>query len=183
MHDTRRREPSICDLPHPVPRHSRTLTATAKRLVPQLHHREAEARHRGGVSRYTKILIVPSNHRPEPSPDFADRVVQATTQNLFQRRELRSASLRRGLASHREPAIPGSVAVMREAQEIKGLRLALPPSLAILRRKSAKLQQAGFVRMQLQMEPTESLSSTPPGTAPRRPCVGSPGQSRPHNAR
>jgi len=66
----------------------------------------------------------------------------------FHLAQLGLPSLSHRLAQHREPALARLPAAMREAKEVKGLRLALAPRPPALRREAAKADEARLVRMQ-----------------------------------
>ena len=66
------------------------------------------------------------------------------------------------LPEQREPLASGLAADMRKAKEVEGLGFPLTTQLAGFSRELAELQQASFVRMQLQSELPQSFGEFVP---------------------
>jgi len=81
-----------------------------------------------------------------------------TSQFLFDRGELGPHAITARLPSKLEVAAPGFPADMRESEECKGLRFALPAPLAIRRRMASELDQPGFLQ-ELRRQGAQSLNS------------------------
>jgi hypothetical protein len=62
--------------------------------------------------------------------------------------KLGSPSLAHRFAKDRKHSLPGLAATMSESQEVERLRLSFATAVSVFPRKPAKLQNAGFVRME-----------------------------------
>ena len=79
-------------------------------------------------------------------------------QFLFDRCEFRPHTVTPRLPSELEVAAPGFAADMRKSQECEGLRFAQPPPLAVRRRPTAELDEAGLFRIQFERELLQSFT-------------------------
>ena len=115
----------------------------------------AERRKVGG---HGVVVEEASDHLRQPSPLFGDRPVHLPPQLLLDFLELGPHAVPPGFPLEQKFAPAAAAADMGEPQEIEGLRFAEPAPLAPCRSKAAELDQAGFVRMELQSELLEPRS-------------------------
>jgi len=91
---------------------------------------------------------VPLDYAAEPAPGFANGPIYSPSQGVFYRPQLRPQSLARRYAGNLEPAILArSGAIVSKAQKLESFRLPQPPLPTLRRRKTAKLDQPGFIGM------------------------------------
>jgi len=130
------------------PRHPAPLTATANHSQPAFANLEPKTPEAGEIAGYGVIVEVALNHTPQPLPDFRQRLMHPLPKRDLHLFQLGKESLSDGFAQHEELAVlPGLSAYVREAQEVKCLRLAFALLLPAYGRKPPKLNQAGLVRM------------------------------------
>jgi hypothetical protein len=97
-------------------------------------------------------------HRSQVFRLFAYGRVPAPSQLFFHFMQLRRHPLtHRSPQHHKAPSLPRLPAAMREAKEVKGLRLSRPSPIAIAGGEPPKLDQSGLLGMQLQAELGKSL--------------------------
>ena len=94
------------------------------------------------------VTVVAIHNLLEPSTDGGNRLVHAAAQFCFNCVQLgHHAFLRRFPPDGERSIAPALPAVVREAQESKGLRLSFPMLLPILGGEPPKLDQSCFLRM------------------------------------
>ena len=104
------------------------------------------------VAGYRMVVEPALYHATQPTPHLGDIMVHPSPEGLADRLEGRTHPLTDGLSLDREPALPGRSAVMREPQEVEGIRLALAPAPPVFCRETAELQEPGLVGVQPQAE-------------------------------
>lgn len=104
------------------------------------------------------VAEVSRDDRPQIGAHFRDGVVQSFPQHGLHRLQLRLPPGAHRLPPHREPALPGPRAAMREAQEVERLRLPEAPCPATLGRIAAELHRARLLGVQRQPEPREPVT-------------------------
>src|SRR6266849_796541 len=158
MMDARRGQPAVNNPPHAVPAHAAVLTAPRQRAMPEPDHMEPEQAECRAVHGNTVVSVVSLDHRAQPLTHLRDGVVHASLELGFHLAQLGLQPRTNRLPQHREPPITALLpADVREAEKVEGLGLCLTAPLALVDRIRAELQQAGFVRMQLQSELPESF--------------------------
>ena len=162
MADVSRWKPAGHKAPHPSPRQVIALASSAKYPPPDATDSALEGADGRAIHGHAVIAYMPQNDRAHISPLLRDGRVQASPQFGSHLAQLRLPPLSHRLAQHREPARARRPAAMREAKEVKGLRLALAPRSPALRREAAKAEEARLVRMQFQTELRESLAKLNP---------------------
>src|SRR5260370_4891294 len=133
----------------------------AQRPLPELGDEEAERDQRPTVGRHGEVVEVALDDLPQPFSLDWYWLVPAPSQLLFDGLQLRPHAVAPSLALDEELAPPRLAADEGEAQEVEGLRLAQPASLAARRRMAAELAQAGPCRTEPPPKPT------PPPPPPR----------------
>src|SRR5688572_112772 len=134
------------------------LTATPQRLQPGARHLPPKRLERCEVSRHRVIVEVALHHRPQPVSGPGDRLMPALAQLLPYRLQFAPQPLGDRLPPDRKPStLPGLPADVRESQKIEGVGFALSSPLPVLLRKTPKLDQPRFLRVQLQPELPHSL--------------------------
>jgi hypothetical protein len=109
------------------------------------------------VHGHSVVADVTTDDRAQPPTLLRNGVMHAPSKLGFHLAQLRLQSLTNGLPQDREVRIaPLSRADVRESEEVKGLRFALPAPAAILGRERPEFQQPGLVRMQ----PGDPLTSS-----------------------
>jgi hypothetical protein len=76
---------------------------------------------------------LPTDHRPQPLPQFRKRVVHAPLELDLHGLQLCLHTLSDRLPSHGEPSVPGFAANMRKPQEVERLRFPFTPLLPVER--------------------------------------------------
>jgi len=133
---------------HELPSHPARLTAASNHPQPAFANLEPKTPETGEIAGYSVIVEVALNYTPQPFPDFRQRLMHPLPKRDLHLFQLGEESLSNGFAQHEELAVlPGLSAYVREAQEVKRLRLAFAPLLPAYGRKPPKLNQAGLVRM------------------------------------
>ncbi len=135
------------DREEPIPRGA-ALTAAAENEPPQAPHSLPEDTQPVDVSRDRMVAVIAVHNLSQPCTDVGHRLVHSEAQFCFNRVQLRHhALLRRFPPDDERPIAPALPAVMREAQECKGLRLSFTTLLPILGGEPPKLDQSCFLRM------------------------------------
>src|SRR5947207_2131706 len=98
-----------------------------------------------------------ANYARQPLARLFQRLMHALPQLLTNGLELGCHATSHRPPKHDKRSLAGSIARVREPQEVERLRLAFAPPLASLSRIAAKLDHAGLVGVQFQVELLESL--------------------------
>src|SRR5215204_4686074 len=133
---------------HPLPGDIALLAATAEYVPPSPSDLVPEDDQCMPVGRHRMVVEVAFDHLHQPFPLRGDALMHALPQGLLDLLELAPHSIPAGLPLDQELAPPRLAADEREAQEVEGLRLAEPASLAVFRRIAPELDQPGLLRMQ-----------------------------------
>ncbi len=99
-----------------------------------------------------------SHHARQPAPLLGDEEVPASPKLGFHLLELDPQPLLDGDAPEPEAPVLRLPADVREAQEIERLRFRMTTLFSVRRREAAELDEAGLVRVQLQVELREPLA-------------------------
>src|SRR5438128_3297002 len=152
MTDVRGRKPPREVARHAAPRQMIALTTTTQDTPPDTAAGLTEGTDGSAVHGHAGIAHVSENNRANISALASHGRVQASLKFGFHRLELRLPPLSHRQPQHREPALTRLRAAMREAEEVKGLRLALATRTCATRRQAAEAQQSRLVGMQLETE-------------------------------
>ena len=161
MRNASRWEPARYQAPQPSPRQMVALTATAQHRAPQVPHCQAKGAQRRTIHGHPVVTKVPQQDRAQVCSLFLDGRVQASPQFLFQGPQFGLPPLPplpHRLPQHREVPLPSFPATMREPKKVERPRFAGISVSSIVFRKAAKLDDSGFVSMQLKAETHESLA-------------------------
>jgi hypothetical protein len=151
--DLRARNPALHQRLEPFPGHPTLLAPPPKRTVPLPDRLGPKAIQTVHVSGYGMIVEVAADNGPQPSPELVHWLVPASPKFLLELFQLRGESLRDGLALDDEPAsLPSLSAHMGETQKIERLRFALASLFPVIGCEAPELNQARFVRVQIQPE-------------------------------
>src|SRR6476620_4340554 len=102
------------------------------------------------IGRHCVIVEVAANDVPQPFSLKWDRLVHAPPHLRFDHLELRMHAVSPGFPFDLEFAMPSLAADASEAQEVEGLRLAEPASLAAFRRKASELDEPCLLGVECQ---------------------------------
>ena len=158
MTDFSRRKPARDVTPDTAPRHVVTLAATAKDRPPQIAYRLAKSAQRRAVHRHPVIAEVPQQDRAQVRSLFPNGCVQASPQFFFQSPQLGLPPLAHRLSQYRETPLPGFSATVREPQKVERFWFAVATIPSVVFRKAAKLDDSGFVGVQLESKPRETFA-------------------------
>ena len=158
MTDFSRRKPARDVAPDAAPRHVVTLAATAKDRPPQITYRLAKSAQRRAVHGHPVIPEVAQQDRAQVRSLFPNGCVQASPQFFFQSPQLSLPPLAHGLSQNRVTPLPGFSATVREPQEVERFRFAVAAIPSVVFRIAAKLDDSGFVGVQLESKPRESFA-------------------------
>ena len=152
------RQPAINQTNHAFPSESAFLLAsTLKRVTPISPNLKPKHIQRVLIRRHSKIPVVPSNNRPQPLPNFGNRIVHPFAQFDFDFLQLRSQSLLVGSAdNHKHPIaclLPHNVG---ESKKVETLRPSQSTFDSVVDRKWTKFDQTRLFRMKCQRELLES---------------------------
>src|SRR5581483_7558061 len=92
-----------------------------------------------------------------PAMLLSQRSVHHPPRFLAQRRQLARQAVALRLVLYDKPAVPGPAAVVGEAEEGEGLRTPFAAPLSGRGRKATELDQARFVLMEPQAEPSQAF--------------------------
>src|ERR1700694_125176 len=145
VQDTRLGEELVRQLRHLRPYQPRSLAAPAQPPMPEDDDVVAKCSNRRAIGRHGVVGEIPADDLPEPFPGFRNWPVHSSSQRFLDFPELRTHAVAARLPFDLEIAPSGLAADEHEAQELERLRFAKPALLAVLRRKAAELNQAGFV--------------------------------------
>src|SRR5215470_7478126 len=152
MKDSWLREEIIGQLYNPLPCEIVLLTTAPQRAQPEAHHMVAKGAECRKVGRHGVVCEVAPNDLRQPTPLFGDRLMHSPPQLLLYLPELYPHAIASGLPFKLELTLARPPADEDKAQEPEGFRFSEPTLRAPSRRKAAKLDQAGLVRMQRQRE-------------------------------
>ena len=140
MQDLRTWDPSIDQLPEPLPTYPASLTPPPERAVPAPDHLGPKAVQTIHIAGDRMIVEVALYDRPQPFPDFGHwLVLPARRSSLFSSLSLAESRLRIVFRLTDEPAgLPSPSTHMREAQKVEHFRLALASLLPGFRLRSAR---------------------------------------------
>jgi hypothetical protein len=140
-------KPSLEDPECPVPRHA-SLTAATENEPPQAPQALPEKAQPVDVARDRMVAVVAVHNLSEPRTDRGNWFVHAEAQFCFKCVQLRHHALLHRFPPDGERSIaPALPAVVREAQERKGLRLSFTTLLPVSGGKPPKLDQSRFLWM------------------------------------
>jgi hypothetical protein len=145
--DTRCGEPEVCEGVHPLPGQPVPLTPSAERPTPGASDRLATHRKQTAIARHPVITVVPKQHTSQPSSLLWDGPVHTLPQGGFDLLQFLAQPLGNRLPPHRKLALPRLTAYMREAEEVKSLRLALTTPLSPVGRIASTLDQSRLLRV------------------------------------
>lgn len=121
--------------------------------MPEATDLKPEDVQRVAVRGHAVIADVPTDHRAQPCADYRNGVVHASSEFGFHRVQLRLQPIANRLPAYREASIaPLLPANVREAEEVKCLRLFESSRRPVLGRIRAEFQQARFLGMQCQVK-------------------------------
>jgi hypothetical protein len=98
------------------------------------------------MARHPVITVVPQPHTSQPGSLLGDGPVPTLPQGGFDLRPFRAQPRGNRLPPHRQLALPRRTAYRRQAEEVKGLRLARPTPLAPVGRLASQLAQSRLLR-------------------------------------
>src|SRR5438309_9244987 len=163
MTDRRRRQPASDEAPHAIPKHAAFVARPQKRAMPEPPYLEPKNPQRVLVLRHTVIPDVPTYHRLQPLAYFGDGFMQSSLKLGFHLVQLRLQPFANRLPQHRKPSIaPLLHTNVRKAKKVERLRFPFSTPLPVVDRVWTELQQARFLRMQLQVELPHSLGQLRP---------------------
>lgn len=163
MIDMRRRQPAVDQSPHPCPAKAGPLATVRQRPVPEPADPLTEQIQRCAVHGHSVVAEMPTYNRAQPLAYFRDGNVHTLLQLSFHLVQLRLQSLANCLPQHREVAVaPLLRADMREAEEVKSLRLSFTTLLPVLDRIRSELQKARLFGVQFEMELPKPLGEFRP---------------------
>src|ERR1035438_1807801 len=148
--DAETRQPARDQAMHSTPWQVMGLTAAAQRAMPQPAHLLAQRPQPRAVARHAEVPAMTGHHRTQVLALLRDRVVHAPSEFELDRLEFGSQAFGTGQAQNHELALPGLAAAMRKAQEVEGLRFALPSTASVFVGKAPELDQPCLVGVQLQ---------------------------------
>src|SRR5215211_1703022 len=150
MKDACSRKPVIGQPDHSFPHQAMALAPPPKRLGPEPDDVVTKGTERPIVGRHGVIGIVAHEHLLQPSSLLGDGPMHAPSQLVLDLLQLRYLAVPSALLEDLEPALPGLPADVGEAKEIERFRFARHLPVAGLSRITAKLDQSGLVRVELQ---------------------------------
>jgi hypothetical protein len=106
---------------------------------------------------YAIVPIVAQDHQSEPGTLYGDGKVHTLPQLTFDLSELGAQALRHSAPFHLKASPSRLPADVREAQKVEAFRFAQPTLVPSLPCKAAKLNQAGFLWVQLKAKVGEPL--------------------------
>jgi hypothetical protein len=135
------------DREEPIPRDA-SLTAAAESEPPQSPHSLPEDTQPVDVSRDRMVAVIAVHNLSQPCTHLGHRLVHSAAQFCFKCVQLRHHAFLRRFPPDDECSIASALpAVMREAQERKGLRLSFTTPFPILCGEPPKLDQSCFLWM------------------------------------
>lgn len=152
------RQPAIHKTNHAFPGESALLLAsTLKRVMPISPNLKPKCIQRVLIRRDTKIPVVPSYNRPQPLPNFGNRIVHPFSQFDFDFLQLRSQSLLVGSADNRKHPVALLLAHnVGESKKVKTLRPSQSTFDSVVDRKWIKFNQTRLFWMKCQRKLLES---------------------------
>src|SRR5205085_9737183 len=133
------------------------------RATPAPDYVEAQGPQRRYVHGHAVVTDVSADDRVQPLAQFGDGFVHAPPKFGFHRVHLRLQPFAIRLPQHRKPSIaPLLYANVRKAEKVERLRFPFSTPLPVVDRVWTELQQARFLRMQLQVELPHSLGQLRP---------------------
>src|SRR6202011_4035848 len=135
MADGRQRQPASDETPHTIPKNTAALAPPRQRAKSILADSEPKNRQRRLVHGHPVVAEVSTHNRPQPLALFGDGFVHSSLKLGFHLVQLRLHPFADRLPQHSEPSIaPLLHADMREAQEVKRLRLSFTTPLPLVDR-------------------------------------------------
>jgi len=151
-------QPTVNQSVHPLPRKPLPLAPPPKRAVPVSCDLEAKRSQRVQVRWNTIIPVVSFYHAPKPFTYFGHSLMHPFSKFQSDFLQLSAFPLAHRSPMHREHPVASLLATdVREAKKIECLRLPLSTPFSIVGCMEAKLDQARFLGMKLQVELGESL--------------------------
>ena len=157
MTDAYRRNPSVNVATHPRPGQT-SLAAAGEYSPPQATHRPSKREERRIVHGHAVVLDVAPDHRADIRAEFLKRLVQASPKLDFHGLQLRLHPRPPRPPEHREAALPGGRAAVRESQKVKALGFPLPAGSPVGRRLTTEFEEPRFLGMPRETEPRDSLT-------------------------
>src|SRR5437588_8646877 len=163
MTDSRHRQPAVDEAPHTIPKDTAILAAPRQRAMPEPPNLEPKDPQRRYVHGHPVVTDVSTHDRLQPFAQFGDGFVHAPPKFGFHRVQLRLQPFANRLPQHRKPSIaPLLYANVCKAEKVERLRFPFSTPLPVVDRVWTELQQARFLRMQLQVELPHSLGQLRP---------------------
>src|SRR5215475_4929827 len=160
--DTRLGEPVGGEPLHSLPCEAVLLAAPPQRAQPDARHIIVECSQCRAVGRHGMVGEEASDHLLEPGPLLGDRFVHAPSQFLLDPPERCPHAIAPCCSFDEELTTTVAFTDEGKAKKVEGLRFSEPAMGASFRRKAAKLDQAGLVRIERQRELLEPLAHIVP---------------------
>ena len=150
MEDARFGKPLVCEALKALPGHAMPLTPASERPEPVPFDRLSEGFHEPPIRGHSVVAIIAAHYAAEPRALFGDGLVPMPPEGVLDLLELGAHPFLLGIAPELVLPVAGPITDMAEPEKREGLRLARSPPLPIGHGKPAKLDQAGFRRVELQ---------------------------------
>ena len=126
------------------------LAASAEHAEPQPFDLLAKGFQASPMQRHGMVRIVATQDPAQPGPLFRDRLMPVLPEGVLDLRQLGPHPFLIGIASELELAVPAGTTDVREPKKRERFGSPLPPSGSIAGRIAPKLDEAGFLRMEVQ---------------------------------
>src|SRR5208282_2985658 len=150
MTDARPGQPPRSEVIDPVPCALILVAAPTKNAAPKIDDMVAEGRQGGPVVGHAVVLEISAHHTGQPLALFGNGCMHPPSKLLLDGLKLGPHPVATRTPPDLETPRAGASTDVGKAEEVKGFRFAKPMGFALGRRKAAKLDQSGLVRMERQ---------------------------------